>query len=84
MKILKDMKSEVCVPLSTLTSLSFHTGIIPSSLKLTMVMVMFKKYDQQDCNNYRPISILSKIIKLIEKLLYNRLYKFLNKKQLSL
>ena len=77
-KILKDMKSEISVPLSTLTNLSFHTGIFSSSLKLARVMPIFKKGGQQDCNNYRPISILSNISKLIEKLLYNRLYKFLN------
>ena len=41
-------------------------------------MPISKKGDQQDCNNYRPISVLSNISKLIEKLLYNRLYKFLN------
>ena len=41
-------------------------------------MPIFKKGDQQDCNNYRPISVLFIISKLIEKLLYNRLYKFLN------
>ena len=77
-KILKDMKSEISVPLSTLTNLSFNTGIFPSSLKLALVMPIIKKGDQQDCNNYRPISVLSNISKLIEKLLYNRLYKFLN------
>ena len=77
-EILKDMKSEISVSLSTLTNLSFHTGIFPSSLKLARVMPIFKKGDQQDCNNYRPISVLSNISKLIEKLLYNRLYKFLN------
>ena len=72
------MKSEISVLLSTLTNLSFNTGIFPSSLKLARVMSIFKKGDQQDCNNYRPISVLSNISKLIEKLLYNRLYKFLN------
>ena len=78
MKILKDMKSEIYVPLSTLTNLPFITGIFLSSLKLARVMPIFKRGDQQDCNNYRPISGLLTISKLIEKILYNRLYKFLN------
>ena len=77
-KILMDMKSETSVPLSTLTDLSFHTRIFPSSLKLARVMPIFKKGDQQGYNNYRQISILSNISKSIEKLLYDRLYKFLN------
>ena len=42
-------------------------------------MPIFKKSDQQDCNNYRLISIFSNISKLIQKLLYNRFYKFLNR-----
>ena len=71
-KILKDMKSKMAVPLSTLTNLSFHIEM-PSSLTLARVMPIFKKGDQQDSNNYRPIFILSNISKLIEKLLYNRL-----------
>ena len=75
-KILKDMKSEISVPLSTLTNLSFNTGIFPSSLQLAMVIPIFKKGDQQEFNNYRPISILSNISKLIQKILYNRLYNF--------
>ena len=40
-------------------------------------MPVFKKGDQQECNNHRPISLLSNISKLIEKLLSNRLYSFL-------
>ena len=39
----------------------------------------YKKGDQRKCNNYKPISLLSNISQLIEKLLYNRLYKFLNR-----
>ena len=33
--------------------------------------------DQQECNNYRPIFLLSNISELIEKLLHNHLYSFL-------
>ena len=72
------MKSEISVPLSTLINLSFKTGIFSSSLKIARVMPIFKKGDQQDCNNYRPIPVLSNISKLTGMFLYNRLYKFLN------
>ena len=71
----KDMKSEVPVQLSILINL-FSTGIFPGSLKLARVIPIFKKKDQQDSNNYRQISVLSNINKLIEKLLYNRLKNF--------
>ena len=37
-KILKDMKSEISVPLSTITNLSFNIGIFPSCLKLAKVI----------------------------------------------
>ena len=42
-------------------------------------MPIFQKGDQQDCNNYRPISVLSNTNKSTEKRRYNRLYKFLNR-----
>ena len=76
--ILKEIKKEISEPLSTIINLSFDTGDFPNCLKLAKVIPVYKKGDQQECNNYRPISLLSNISKLIEKLLYNRLYKFLN------
>ena len=76
--ILKEIKKEISEPLSSLINLSFDTGDFPNCLKLVKVIPVYKKGDQQECNNYRPISLLSNISKLIEKLLYNRLHKFLN------
>ena len=69
------------MPLSTLNNLLFDIGDFPNCLKLAKAIPVYKKGDQQECNNYRPISLLSNISKLIEKLLYNRLYKFLNQKK---
>ena len=76
--ILKETKKEISEPLSTLINLSFDTGNFPSYLKLAKVIPVYKKRDQQECNSYRPISLLWNISKLIEKLLCIRLYKFLN------
>ena len=59
-------------------SLSFLTGGFPSLLKTAKVVPVFKKYSKLDYSNYRPISLLSKIEKILEKLMYKRLHTFLN------
>ena len=46
-----------------------------------MIIPTFKKNDPLLCNNYRPISLLSNIGKLIEKLIYKRLYAFLEQNE---
>ena len=51
--------------------------VFPLVLK-TAKVVVFKKDSKLDCSNYRPISLLSNIEKIIEKLMYKRLYTILN------
>ena len=46
-------------------------------MKISIVIPVHKKHDTEDCNNYRPISLLPNISKLFEKLIKNRLSKFL-------
>ncbi|CAG4985866.1 unnamed protein product [Colias eurytheme] len=48
-------------------------GTFPNLLKLSKVIPLFKKGDQEDCNNYRPISILPTLSKVFEKLILNQL-----------
>ena len=54
------------------------TGVFPSVLKTAKVVSVFKKDSKLDCSNYRPISLLSNIEEILEKLTYERLYIFLN------
>ena len=54
------------------------TGVFPSVLKTAKVVPVFKKDSKLDYSNYRPISLLSNIEKILEKLMYKRLYTFLN------
>ena len=62
-----------------LINISFATGTYPDQLKIAKVIPIFKnKGDQLYVHNYRPISLLSNINKIFEKLVYGRLYSFLN------
>ena len=54
------------------------TGIFPSVLKTEKVVPVSKKDSKLVYSNYRPISLLSNIEKIFEKLMYKRLYTFLN------
>ena len=54
------------------------TGVFPSVLKTAKVVPVFNKDSKLDYSNYRPVSLLSNIEKILEKLMYKRLYTFLN------
>ena len=75
-KILKSAKKPLAMPLRELINLVFETGKFPVILKTAKVIPTFKKGDPLNCNNYRPISLLSNIGKL-EKLMDKQVYIFL-------
>ena len=58
--------------------MSFSTGQFPLVLKIAKVIPIRKKQSKVDYTNYRPISLLSNIEKIIEKLMYKRLSNFLD------
>ena len=73
--VIKDVISE---PLAKIKYISFETGIYFDNLKVAKTIPIFKdKGRKLDFCNYRPICLLSNINKIIEKLMYNRLNKFL-------
>ena len=47
-------------------------GVFPSALKTAKVVPVFKKDSKLDYSNYQPISMLSNIEKILEKLMYKR------------
>ena len=78
-RILFLLKNEISKQLADLFNLSFTTGVFPSVLKTAKVVPVFKKDSKLDYRNYHPISLLSNIGKILEKLMYKRLNMFLNK-----
>ena len=57
-------------------------GVFPSVFKTAKVVPIFKKDSKLDYSNYHPISLLSNIEKILEKLMYKRLYTFLDNKNI--
>jgi hypothetical protein len=65
--------------LSVLTSLinkSINEAVVPSSLKIARVTPVFKKGNPKSCTNYRPISILPILSKLLEKIINSQVLDY--------
>ena len=76
--ILKDIKHTVCIPLTNLFNKSIETGTVPDLLKLAKIIPIYKFKNKELLNNYRPISLLPTVSKLLDKIVHKRLYNFLN------
>ena len=77
-KILKNNKDVLSKPLCDLINLAFVSGTFPQQLKTAIIIIpVYKVGDPLDCTNYRPISLLSNLGKLIEKLIHSRINIFL-------
>ena len=65
--------------MSKIFNLSFSTGTHPEKLRISKVIPVFKKGSRLSVCNYRPISLLSNLNKILEKLMFSRVYNFLEK-----
>lgn len=71
---------EFVVPIITyLTNLCFEQGIFPSALKQALITPVYKSGDKAVIANYRPISVLTPLSKVLEKIINFRLINYLNK-----
>ena len=74
------MAGDILAPyLSYFFSLFFGFGIFPDFLKIASVTPIHKTDSKCNMANYRPISILPCLSKILEKLIKDRLMSFINK-----
>ena len=78
-KRLKLLKNDISLQLTKIFNLPFATRVVPSGLK---VIPIHKKESKLKCSNYRSISLLSNLDKILQKLMHNKLYEFLEKYKL--
>ena len=65
-------------PISFLANISFNMTMFPKILKTANLTPIFENNHPALCKNYRPISILSNVSKIFEKIIHARLSVFLS------
>ena len=76
MKVVVDI---VAGPIANMMNKSIQTSHFPNSPKFARVEPIYKGGSTTDINNYRPVSILPLLSKFFERVVFNRLYNFLEK-----
>ena len=76
--LLKQLSRQISYPLTILINKSLAEGVFPQALKTAKVIPIYKSKEKNLLNNHRPISLLSTISKIYEKIVHKRLYSFFN------
>jgi len=76
---LKKINTAICLPISIIINKSLELGTVPTSMKIAKVIPIYKAKAKNLFSNYRPISLLPNISKILEKIVHKRLYSFLEK-----
>ena len=77
--LLKKMIKSLSYPLSIIFNQSIENGCFPDAMKIAEIIPLYKGKDYDQVENYRPVSLLMTMSKVLEKIIYIRLYKFLTK-----
>ena len=63
-------------------NLSIEKNVVPKDLKNAQVVPLFKQNKRSEVGNYRPVSVLSVVSKILERAVYTQLEDYLVKKKL--
>lgn len=78
-KLLKQTAQSILLPITHIVNLSLASGIFPENMKIAKVVPIFKNGSSYYFNNYRPVSLLPSCSKILERIVFTRLHKFLDK-----
>ena len=81
-KLLKDLKSAISYPLTIIFNQSITSGHFPNMMKVMEIIPLYKGKEWDEVVNYRPISLLITISKLLEKIIYTHVYSFLKQQNI--
>ena len=73
-RLLKDAATLISEPLCSIFIASLSQDIFPDSWKTAKVFPIYKGNAKSEHSNYRPISVLTILAKVFEKIVFNQLY----------
>lgn len=82
MKLIKMCISALIVPITHIVNFSINSSTFPDLYKISIVKPLYKKGDPLSLNNYRPISILPAISKILERVIADQMISFLEEHNL--
>ena len=82
LQLLKQCSTLIVKPLTAIINQSLTNGIFPDDLKVAKVIPIYKKEDEHQFDNYRPISLLPAISKILEKIAHKQLFAYLTQHKL--
>ena len=71
--LLKDVALVLTKRLTFIINLSLETGVVPRECKVAKVIPLYKSGCLAEIDNYRPISILPTLSKILEKIVHQQL-----------
>ena len=75
-RVLKLSAAVISPSLTSIFNQSILTGIFPNDWKIARITPIFKSEAKDEMTNYRPISVISVVAKIAEKLIYNQIYNY--------
>ena len=78
-RILRKILPSILDALVIIFNKSLQEGIFPNNMKMAIVKPLYKSKNKTEIINYRPVSLLPAVSKLLEKIVHVRIVKFLNR-----
>lgn len=76
-QVLKKIIKAISNPLQIVFNKSISEGKVPNEMKNAIITPIHKAKSRSEISNYRPVSVLTSISKILEKIVYKRMYGFL-------
>ena len=77
-RFIKDGANVLKIPITFIVNFSITTSTVPEDMKIARVKPLYKKNSSLEAGNYRPVSILSIVSKILERAVHTQLVKYLD------
>ncbi len=75
-KLVKELQLELAQPLKRIINFSIQSGRFPEEWKKAKIVPIFKKGERRELGNYRPVSLLPVLSKVMEKVMVKQMMEF--------